>query len=73
MACFDAPVQWRLVVATPFQHRLVGTVIVFAVGIIFLPDILDCTKEDHRENYATITMKPELDEQKYFQADPYSL
>ncbi len=40
--------------STPFQNRLVGTVIVAAVIIIFLPDILDGEKNSHQTDFDAI-------------------
>jgi DedD protein len=47
-------------VASTFQHRLVGTIILVAIGIIFLPDLLDGQKVTYRENAASIPLRPEL-------------
>ena len=43
-----------------FQHRLVGTIILVAIGIIFLPDLLDGQKITYRENTASIPLRPAL-------------
>ncbi len=40
--------------STPFQNRLVGTIIVAAVVIIFLPDILDGEKKSHQTDFEAI-------------------
>ena len=40
--------------STPFQNRLVGTIIVAAVVIIFLPDILDGEKKSHQDDFEAI-------------------
>ncbi|WP_057832157.1 SPOR domain-containing protein [Colwellia sp. TT2012] len=40
--------------STPFQNRLVGTVIVAAVVIIFLPDVLDGEKQSHQADFEAI-------------------
>ncbi|GHE77113.1 SPOR domain-containing protein [Thalassotalea profundi] len=62
--------------STPFQNRLVGTVIVAAIAIIFLPDILDGEKKTYQEEFdqipsvPSIDFKPtnkQLDEQKFEQ------
>jgi DedD protein len=37
--------------STPFQNRLVGTIIVAAVVIIFLPDVLDGEKKSHQDDF----------------------
>ncbi|MEZ8822800.1 SPOR domain-containing protein [Vibrio amylolyticus] len=47
--------------ASKFQSRLVGTVILVAVGIIVLPDLLDGEKQHYQEEVAGIPIKPELD------------
>ncbi|NQZ94756.1 MAG: SPOR domain-containing protein [Moritella sp.] len=46
--------------ASKFQHRLVGTIILVAIGIIFLPDLLDGQKITYRENTASIPLRPAL-------------
>lgn len=48
--------------ASRFQHRLVGTIILVAIGIIFLPDILDGQKIEYREETASIPLRPALAE-----------
>jgi len=40
--------------STPFQNRLVGTIIVAAVVIIFLPDLLDGDKKSHKDDFEAI-------------------
>lgn len=40
--------------STPFQNRLVGTIIVAAVVIIFLPDVLDGVKKSHQADFEAI-------------------
>lgn len=44
--------------STPFQNRLVGTVIVAAVAIIFLPDILDGEKKTYQAEFENIPKAP---------------
>lgn len=46
--------------STPFQNRLVGTVIVAAVAIIFLPDLLDGEKESYQEEFGKIPAQPKV-------------
>lgn len=46
--------------STPFQNRLVGTVIVAAIAIIFLPDILDGDKTTYQEEFDKIPDAPKL-------------
>ena len=47
--------------STPFQNRLVGTIIVAAVAIIFLPDVLDGDKKTYQDNFETIPQPPQVD------------
>ncbi len=47
--------------ATKFQSRIVGTIILAAVGVIFLPDILDGEKQHFKEEFAKIPLKPDLE------------
>jgi len=47
--------------STPFQNRLVGTVIVAAVAIIFLPDLLDGNKKTYQNEFAKIPQAPNID------------
>ncbi len=46
--------------ASKFQNRLVGTIVLVAVGVIVLPDILDGQKKHFQEDLASIPIKPEL-------------
>ena len=46
--------------STPFQNRLVGTVIVAAVVIIFLPDLLDGQKNVDKMDFEVIPNAPAL-------------
>lgn len=45
--------------ASKFQHRLVGTIVLVAVGVIVLPDILDGKKSHYQEESASIPIQPE--------------
>ncbi|MCW8333082.1 SPOR domain-containing protein [Vibrio sp. SCSIO 43135] len=47
--------------ASKFQSRLVGTIILVAIGVIVLPDLLDGKKLHYKEEIASIPIKPELD------------
>ncbi len=47
--------------ASKFQSRLVGTIILVSVGVIVLPDVLDGKKTHYKEEIASIPIKPELD------------
>ena len=46
--------------ASKFQSRLVGTIILVAVGVIVLPDVLDGKKLHYKEEFASIPIKPNL-------------
>ncbi|PSJ47587.1 cell division protein DedD [Zobellella endophytica] len=46
--------------ATQFQHRLVGTVILVALGVIFLPDVLDGKQQSVPDDAVSIPLRPEL-------------
>lgn len=51
--------------ASKFQNRLVGTVILVALVVIFLPDMLDGQKLAQKdESFATIPLRPELEPAK---------
>ncbi|REL32782.1 SPOR domain-containing protein [Thalassotalea euphylliae] len=47
--------------STPFQNRLVGTIIVAAALIIFLPDILDGEKESYQADFEAIPQAPKFE------------
>jgi len=47
--------------ASKFQSRLVGTIILVAVGVIVLPDVLDGKKQHFQEELASIPIKPVLE------------
>jgi DedD protein len=44
--------------STPFQNRLVGTIIVAAAAVIFLPDILDGEKQSFQTQFEEIPKAP---------------
>jgi len=44
--------------STPFQNRLVGTIIVAAAIIIFLPDVLDGEKKSNQTDFDAIPKAP---------------
>jgi DedD protein len=48
--------EYRL--STPFQNRLVGTIIVAAAIVIFLPDILDGKKKSNQADFDAIPQAP---------------
>ncbi|WP_319784018.1 SPOR domain-containing protein [Oceanisphaera sp. IT1-181] len=47
--------------ATQFQQRLIGTVIIVAIGVIFLPDLLSGKKQLVPDEAVTIPLRPQLD------------
>lgn len=47
--------------STPFQNRLVGTVIVAAVAIIFLPAFFDGNKKKHDAEFENIPQAPKIE------------
>ncbi|MCH1930738.1 SPOR domain-containing protein [Shewanella sp. A25] len=44
--------------SSQFHNRLVGTVVLAALGVIFLPDVLDGKKELKEEQFAEIPLRP---------------
>ncbi|CED71876.1 putative sporulation and cell division protein [Aliivibrio wodanis] len=48
--------------SSPFQRRLVGTIILVAIGVIVLPDVFDGKKKHYQEEFASIPIKPEVSE-----------
>lgn len=44
--------------ASKFQNRLVGTIILVAIGVIVLPDFLDGKKTHYQDDIASIPIKP---------------
>ncbi|WP_341664968.1 SPOR domain-containing protein [Vibrio sp.] len=47
--------------ASKFQKRLMGTIVLVSIGVIVLPDVLDGEKTHYKEGVASIPIKPELD------------
>nr|WP_086940720.1 SPOR domain-containing protein [Thaumasiovibrio occultus] len=45
--------------ASKFQSRLVGTIILASLGVLFLPDLFDGEKQHYQEEFASIPLKPE--------------
>jgi DedD protein len=41
------------------KNRLVGTIVIFSLAIIFLPDILDGKKQQSEHQFVTIPVKPQ--------------
>ncbi|WP_434339300.1 cell division protein DedD [Motilimonas cestriensis] len=54
--------------ATQFQNRLVGTIILVALAVLFLPNLLDGQKESYREEFVAIPIQPEMAEPSQQQA-----
>lgn len=48
--------------ATQFQNRLVGTLILVSLGVIFLPDVFDGEKAHYQEDYQAIPLRETFDE-----------
>lgn len=46
--------------ASPLQNRIVGTAILIALAVIFLPDLLDGQKVTRDDDIETIPLRPEL-------------
>jgi DedD protein len=44
-----------------FQNRLVGVIVLVALGVIFLPDLLDGKKDHQAEQFAEIPLRPEVE------------
>lgn len=47
--------------ASQFQHRLVGTVALISIGVIFLPDVLDGEKAHYQEAFQAIPLQPVIE------------
>ncbi len=45
--------------ASKFQNRLVGTIVLVSIGVIVLPDVLDGKKTHYKEEITSIPIKPE--------------
>ena len=50
--------------STPFQNRLVGTIIVSAAIVIFLPDILDGEKKLYQADFEDISSAPAFEKKQ---------
>ncbi|PSU71606.1 cell division protein DedD [Photobacterium phosphoreum] len=46
--------------ASQFQNRLIGTIILVVIGVIFLPDFFDGKKEHYKEEFASIPLQPKM-------------
>ncbi|MGL4191842.1 MAG: SPOR domain-containing protein [Vibrio sp.] len=58
--------------ASKFQSRLVGTIVLVALGVIVLPDVLDGKKTHFKEQVASIPLKPQSqgEVEKFVVLDP---
>lgn len=45
-----------------FQNRLVGVIVFVALGVIFLPDVLDGKKVQQEEQFSEIPLRPQVTE-----------
>lgn len=45
--------------ASKFQNRLVGSIILVSLGVIILPDVFDGKKQHYQEDVISIPLKPE--------------
>ena len=45
-----------------FQNRLVGVIVFVALGVIFLPDVLDGKKVEQEEQFSEIPLRPQVAE-----------
>jgi DedD protein len=45
--------------ATQFQNRLIGTVILVSLGVIFLPDFLSGKRSNHHDPIASVPLRPD--------------
>ncbi len=55
--------------ASKFQNRLVGTVILVALGVIILPGLLDGKKKHYEDEFASIPLVPkagDVEEQDWY-------
>ena len=50
--------------ASKFQNRLVGTIIIVALGVIVLPGLLDGKKKHYKEEFAAIPLVPQPGDQQ---------
>ncbi len=48
-------------ISSQFQNRLVGIIVLVALGVIFLPDILDGKKQHQEEQFAEIPLRPQFE------------
>ncbi|QUJ68230.1 SPOR domain-containing protein [Photobacterium sp. GJ3] len=56
--------------ASKFQSRLVGTIVLVAIGVIFLPDFFDGKKQHFQEQFASIPLQPQAGGEETYTAIP---
>lgn len=49
------------ILSSQFQNRLVGVIVLVALGVIFLPDILDGKKQQQEEQFSEIPLRPAVE------------
>lgn len=59
--------------SSQFHNRLVGTVVLVALGVIFLPDILDGKKDRQEELFSEIPLRPTVIEQQKADDDMFEV
>ncbi|MGL6122056.1 MAG: sporulation protein, partial [Shewanella sp.] len=59
--------------SSQFHNRLVGTVVLVALGVIFLPDILDGKKDRQEEQFSEIPLRPTVIEQQNVQDEMFAV
>ena len=59
--------------SSQFHNRLVGTVVLVALGVIFLPDILDGKKDRQEEQFSEIPLRPTVIEQQKADDDMFEV
>jgi DedD protein len=52
------PPKQEIIVTSALKNRLVGTIIVVALAVIFLPDFLDGKKQTNREPFVSVPTNP---------------
>ena len=55
--------------ASAFQNRLVGTVALVAIAVIFLPDILDGEKVSNKDSFVSVPKRPAM--QPIVEGEPF--
>nr|WP_208760491.1 cell division protein DedD [Yersinia mollaretii] len=62
--------MWGVRVASKFQNRLVGTIILVALGVILLPGLLDGKKKHYEDEFAAIPLVPKPGDSQEIDAVP---